>query len=492
VTPDQWLRVKQHFDEGIAEGSSDGPAWQARLAAEDQDIRAEVEALLESHRRAARFLDDPLLVDPVDLVDGGDPPADDSEGLLAPGTRIGDYEIRRQVGRGGMGVVYLAHDVHLSRPVALKALPPLASQDTSLLTRLRREAQAAAAVSHPGVAMVYAFLETQDGPFIASEFIQGRTLRQELQHGPFDPVRALRVAAEITSALCAAHDAHVVHRDLKPENVLITESGAVKVIDFGIARLAREGLPTLTVAGLLHGTPGYMAPEQLVGAPADARSDLYALGVVLGEMVLGRHPLERGTRGMPVLVEPIVRRCLQADSADRYQSARDLLHDLERASFAASSPAAPSGSMAATSPRPGAVRGPMFWWQFHLAVSAVVYWGTAAPAWYAREFIGGRIGLALFFAGLTALLLASILRLHLLFTSRTNPEALEPQLRSERRWILGADIVLALSLLASGVLVSESWMSLGVLLVALGVGCVVAALFIEPVTTRAAVSPRRA
>jgi serine/threonine-protein kinase len=487
VTPDQWLRVKQHFAEAVAEDPSDGRAWQARLAAEDQDIRAEVEALLESHRRAARFLDGPLLVDPVDLLDAGDPPADDSEGLLAPGTRIGDYEIRRQVGRGGMGVVYLAHDVNLSRPVALKALPPLASHDNSLLTRLRREAQAAAAISHPGVAMVYAFLETRDGPFIASEFIQGRTLRQELQHGPFDHVRALRVAAEITSALCAAHDAHVVHRDLKPENVLITESGAVKVIDFGIARLAREGLPTLTAAGLIHGTPGYMAPEQLVGAPADARSDLYALGIVLGEMVLGRHPLERGTRGMPVLVEPIVRRCLQSDPADRYQSARDLLHDLERASFAAATSSPATG----VSPLSGAVRGPMFWWQFHLAVSAVVYWGTAAPAWYARELIGGRTGLALFFAGLTALLLASILRLHLLFISRTSPDELVPQLQSERRWIVGADIVLALSLLSSGILVSESRMSLGVLLVALGVGCVVAALFIEPVTTRAAVSPRQ-
>jgi len=230
-----------------------------------------------------------------------------------------------------------------------------------------------------------------------------------------------------------------------------------------------------------------MAPEQLVGAPADARSDLYALGIVLGEMVLGRHPLERGTRGMPVLVEPIVRRCLQSDPADRYQSARDLLHDLERASFAAATSSPATG----VSPLSGAVRGPMFWWQFHLAVSAVVYWGTAAPAWYARELIGGRTGLALFFAGLTALLLASILRLHLLFISRTSPDELVPQLQSERRWIVGADIVLALSLLSSGILVSEARMSLGVLLVALGVGCVVAALFIEPVTTRAAVSPRQ-
>jgi hypothetical protein len=258
------------------------------------------------------------------------------------------------------------------------------------------------------------------------------------------------------------------------------------VIDFGIARIAREGLPTLTVAGLLHGTPGYMAPEQLAGAPADARSDLYGLGVLLGEMVLGRHPLERGTRGMPVLVDPIVRRCLQADPADRYQTARDLLHDFERASFAAASP----GPAAAVSPRPGAVRGPMFWWQFHLAVSALVYWATAAPAWYAREVIGGTTGHALFFAGLAALLLASILRLHLLFTSRTSPQDLELLLRREERWILGADIVLALSLLASGVLVGDARMSLAVLLVALGVGCAVAALFIEPVTARAAVQAR--
>jgi hypothetical protein len=279
----------------------------------------------------------------------------------------------------------------------------------------------------------------------------------------------------------------VVHRDLKPENVLITESGAVKVIDFGIARLAREGLPTLTAAGLIHGTPGYMAPEQLVGAPADARSDLYALGVVLGEMVLGRHPLERGTRGMPLAVEPIVRRLLQADPADRYGSARDLLHDLERAAVAAALPE-PARAGASGERR---VRGAMFWWQFHLAVAAVVYWATAVPAWYAREVIGGRTGRGLFFAGLAALLLASILRLHLLFTSRTSPQDLAPQLQREERWILGADLLLVLSLLASGVLVGESRMSLAVLLVALGVGSAVSALFIEPVTARAAVDSRR-
>jgi hypothetical protein len=481
VTPDQWLRVKRHFDEAIEQGPPGAAAWRQTLEREDPEVRAEVEALLQSHATAGAFLEEPIAIDPADLASDSPGPGPDAAGRLAPGTRIGDYEIRREIGRGGMGVVYLAYDVNLSRPAALKALPAAAAHDTTLLTRLRREAQAAAAVSHPAVAMVYAFLETPHGPFIASEFIQGRTLREELGDGPLEPVRAVRVATEIARALCTAHDAHVVHRDLKPENVLMTESGAVKVIDFGIARLVRDGLPTLTAPGLLQGTPGYMAPEQLLGV-ADARADLYALGVLLGEMVLGRHPLERGTRGMPAAVDPIVRRCLQADPDDRYRSAHDLLHDLERASQALASPQRPLAA------RPA--RGAMFWWQFHLAVSAVIYWTIAAPAWFAREVIGGRTGQGLFFAALAALLLASILRLHLWFTSRTSPEDLTVQLQREQPWIRAADIVLAASLLASGLLVGDTRMSLAVTLVALGVGCAVVALFIEPVTTRAAVHQR--
>ena len=335
MNTEQWSRVKRHFNEALELAPAARGEWAARLDAEEPEVRTEVEALMRSYAGAADFLDGPALVDPADLADGDGEMPTVAVTSLPPGTRIGNYEIRREIGRGGMGVVYLAQDVHLARPVALKSLPSTIAHTPLVVERLRREAQAAAAVSHPGIATVYAFLETADGTFIASEFIHGRTLRQELQHGAVEPARAVRLAAEIARALCAAHDAHVVHRDLKPENILLTESGAIKVIDFGIARIDRQDLPSLTRTGLLQGTPGYMAPEQfVVGAQVDARVDVYALGVILTEMLLGHHPFEAGQRTLPPQVQSIARRCLESDPERRYRTTRDILHELERASLA--------------------------------------------------------------------------------------------------------------------------------------------------------------
>jgi hypothetical protein len=484
VNSDQWSRVKHHFNDALELAPHARDAWAARLAAEAPEVRAEVEALIRSHADVSAFLEEPIVLDPQELADALDAqaPFDQTATSLAPGTRIGDYEIRREIGRGGMGVVYLAHDVHLARPVALKALPTQIAGDRRLVERLHREAQAAAAVSHPGIATVYAFLETSEGNFIASEFIQGRTLRQELQQAAIEPARATRLAAEIARALSAAHDARVVHRDLKPENILFTASGAIKIIDFGIARLERADLPALTIPGLVHGTPGYMAPELLVGgATVDGRADLYALGVILAEMVCGHHPLEREPEGVPAVLAPIIRRCLESDPSRRYRFTRDLLRDLERASLALE-----MSEPTVLVPRP--VRGAMFWWQFHQGLTALVYWVVAIPAWFARGMIGGRAGRALFFVTLGALLFASILRLHLWFTSRLSREELPMQVKRERPWILIADLVLSAALIVSGVLLSETRIGFAVLLLAVGIGSAVIALFIEPATARAALS----
>ena len=372
-----------------------------------------------------------------------------------------------------VAVVLMASQTPLSQSVNCVSAPSAVS---------RMLCQAAAAVSHPGIATVYAFLETADGNFIASEFIHGRTLRQELQHGAVEPARAVRLAAEIARALCAAHDAHVVHRDLKPENILLTESGAIKVIDFGIARIDRHDLPSLTRTGLLQGTPGYMAPEQFVsGAQVDARVDVYALGVILTEMLLGHHPFEAGQRILPSQVQPIARRCLESDPERRYRTTRDILHDLERASLALEM--SESRMVPAVAPRPARA---MFWWQFHQALCAVIYWVMAVPAWYTRETVGGSTGRTLFVVTLGALLLASILRLHLWFTSRATPDALLVELKRERPWILMADLVFSAALIVSGVMVGETQVTLSVLLLAVGVGAAVVALFIEPATARAA------
>jgi hypothetical protein len=335
---------------------------------------------------------------------------------------------------------------------------------------------------------VYALVTTPHGHFIASEYIPGHTLRDELARGALEPARAVRIAIGIVDALGAAHDAGVVHRDLKPENVLLTPGGAVKVIDFGIARLERVDATAITVAGHFQGTPGYMAPEQLVsGGTADARADIYAVGVMLGEMLLGAHPMEQGLAALPAALTPIVRRSLESDRERRYVSARDLLAELQRAGDALRAGDA-GGEPVSPGPAPQRAR---WWWQFHQGATAGFYWLLVVPLWYARGIIGGKWGLTLFFAALGAMLVASILRLHLWFLMRTSADEFTLQRKREQGWILVADLVFVVSLLVAGALIGESRMSLAVLLVAAAVGALVTAVFIEPSTAHAAFSDGR-
>jgi eukaryotic-like serine/threonine-protein kinase len=489
VNNEQWARVKTLFVAALSVRPESRHDWLGRHAGDDQDVLREVDALLRAHATAGGLLKEAAAPGSQDILEttAADTAAPRSaDDALGPGVRVNEYEIRREIGRGGMGVVYLAQDVNLGRAVAIKALPTITARDQTLLERLRREARAAAAVSHPGVAMVYAFLETPHGNFIATEYVHGQTLRQELSRGPIETARAIRIATEIGQALCAAHDAHVVHRDLKPENVLITASGGIKVIDFGIARIGTLDARTSTF--LLQGTPGYMAPEQAVpGATVDGRADLYALGIMFSEMLLGHHPFQRGTGSVPAPLQSIARRCLESDPERRYQSVRDFLHELENVSRTL-----PSGEAAAVrGPGTHADAGTMWWWQFHQCATALVYWLVAIPAWYAREMIGGAIGRTLFFCTLGAIILASILRLHLWFTSRMQAAELLDQYRHERVWILGADAVFAFALIVSGVMVGDTRMSLAMSLLGVGIGAVVVSVFIEPATTRAALSIRQ-
>jgi hypothetical protein len=218
----------------------------------------------------------------------------------------------------------------------------------------------------------------------------------------------------------------------------------------------------------------------VTGATVDGRADLYAAGVIIAEMVLGAHPME-GRGVLPPMLEPIVRRCLESDRERRYPSARDLAADLERA--AASLHAPSSSSVPTADVRAGLAR---WWWQFHQALAAVAYWLMVVPAWYGRLVIGGRTGRALFFTTLAALLLASILRLHLWFTLRTSPAEFTRQRHNERWWIHLADALFVSSLMAMGALVADSQMALAVLLVSVAIGAAVIAAFIEPSTARAA------
>jgi Tol biopolymer transport system component len=279
---------------------------------------------------------------------------------LAPGSRLQGYEIRRQVGAGGMGVVYLAHDVKLGRSVAIKVLSGEFSGDPARTRRFEQEARAASALSHPNVCVVHALGETGDGhPFIAMEYIEGETLRHVLQTHPPTLKSALDIAIQTAAGVEAAHALGIVHRDLKPENVIVRTDGLVKVLDFGLAKLAAGGLPadlpeatrTLvkTDAGVVMGTFTYMSPEQARGKDVDARSDIWALGVVLYELVSGRTPFTGDTRSdvlaailereppaldrlnprVPHELQRIAGKALRKDRAQRYQTITDLRLDLE-------------------------------------------------------------------------------------------------------------------------------------------------------------------
>jgi serine/threonine protein kinase/tetratricopeptide (TPR) repeat protein len=275
---------------------------------------------------------------------------------LAPGTRLGGYEVLALLGSGGMGDVYRARDPRLQREVAVKVLADHLVGDLAALARFEREARAVAALAHPGIVAIHDLGEEGGTRFAVMELLEGETLRARLTRGPPPRRRALEVAVALADALAAAHEKGIVHRDLKPENVFLTDAGPVKVLDFGLAReLARAAVdtsapthPALTELGSILGTLGYMAPEQLQGAVVDHRADIFSLGCVLYEMLAGQPafpgrtkaavagavmrdepppPSSRGGGGSPAL-DRVVARCLAKDPEERFQSTRDLAFDL--------------------------------------------------------------------------------------------------------------------------------------------------------------------
>jgi hypothetical protein len=277
---------------------------------------------------------------------------------LTSGTKIGPYEIVSSLGAGGMGEVYRATDTRLGRDVAIKVLPEALARDAERLRRFETEARAVAALNHPNILSIHD-IGTQEGtPYLVSECLDGQSLRQELSGGALPLRRAVEYGTEIAQGLAAAHDKGIIHRDLKPENIFVTRDGRVKILDFGLAKLARpeaaadegatmEAVPTS--AGVVLGTVGYMSPEQVKGEPADARSDIFALGTILYEMLTGQRAFRRDTsaetmtailkeeppeisvtgKTISPAMERIVRRCLEKKPLQRFQSARDLAFNLE-------------------------------------------------------------------------------------------------------------------------------------------------------------------
>jgi len=286
---------------------------------------------------------------------------------LPPGARFGPYEIVSPIAAGGMGEVYRGRDTRLERDVAVKVLPRGVATDPERVRRFQLEARAAGVLNHPNVTALYD-VGTHDGaPYVVSELLEGQTLRQRMDEGPIPVRKAFDYGVQIAHGLAAAHEKGIVHRDLKPENVFITRDGRVKILDFGLAKLTEvdeplEPGPSATqgrsVPGIVLGTAAYMSPEQVRGKPADARSDIFAFGAILYEMLSGRRAftgasavdtmsavlredppdLALSSRAVPREMERIVQRCLEKSPAERFQSAEDLAFHLQTAAGPASGP----------------------------------------------------------------------------------------------------------------------------------------------------------
>lgn len=486
MTPERWKQVSDLFHAALQRDTLHRPAWLAEACGGDEALRREVESLLAMHDSSGDFLETPAWgVAPELMLDD---PSPNLAGLL-----VGPYRVIEEIGRGGMGIVYAAEDTRLGRQVALKALPPDYAADPTRRERLRREARAAAALAHPCIATIHALEEIAGNLYIVSELVRGATLREELRTGPLPPEVLQATLLDIADALAAAHAQGIVHRDLKPENVVRGAGGRVKVLDFGLARSAggtdKPTITQLTQAGAAVGTPGYMSPEQLAGGVIDARTDIFAFGVLASELATGDHPfgpdsasmlrrmtqlMEGGTLSNPGSwssphLEQVVRRCLRASPDERYASGAELAIALRSAHEA---PAPPVGAS-------------LWWWQFHQAAIAVVLAAMPAIAWSIRGDLGPPWGARVFLGALVLATISITARMNLLFTSRVHL----PRLRQHRGRVFPAvawiDAGLAAMMTAAALALSGNDAVAG-LLITLCTIVLASVVLIEPATTSSA------
>ena len=263
------------------------PAFLDEACASDDALRREVESLLQAHHPSDRFLESGALGLVARELAMQTPRA-------TKGQHLGTYQLVEPLGAGGMGEVWRALDPALRRHVAIKILPSQYLQDPDRLRRFEQEAQAAGMLNHPNVLTVYAVGQQDGFPYLVTELLEGMTLRQKLAAGALSDAKALEYTDQLVQGLAAAHAKGIVHRDLKPENVFITDDERVKILDFGLAKLAPSGPQqdalTQTATGVTLGTPAYMAPEQVRGQTVDHRADIFAVGALLYEMLAGRRP----------------------------------------------------------------------------------------------------------------------------------------------------------------------------------------------------------
>ena len=335
--PERWEKIQEIFH--VALESENRPEFLTSACHSDPELRAEVEALLAAHERDTGFLAAPAWEKATSLF--AEPIAETQ--IIPPAKLFSHYQIISLLGKGGMGEVYLASDTRLGRKTALKILPEKYTSESDLVARFEREARAASALNHPNILTVYEIGESEDSHFIATEFIEGLTLRQRLLAGAIPLKETLEICLQIAAALTAAHEAGIIHRDIKPENIMLRPDGYVKVLDFGLAKLIEaSSVPddSTTQTGMIMGTPSYMSPEQARGQKVDHHTDIWSLGVLLHEMTSGSRPFKGQTRAdlmvsilereptplpdyFPSELRKIVAKSLAKDPSQRYATARE-------------------------------------------------------------------------------------------------------------------------------------------------------------------------
>ena len=361
---ERWQKIERLYHAALERDGDERASFLTEACSDDASLLREVERLLAANERADGFLDTPALE--LEAKNMAAEKAASSLGIRV-GQMLGSYEVLSHLGAGGMGEVWRARDTRLDREVAIKVLPALLSGDADRLRRFGQEARATSALNHPNILTIYDIGEYEGVPFIVAEMLEGGELREQLKGGPLPIRRSVDLAHQIAQGLEAAHEKGIIHRDLKPENIFVTKSGRVKILDFGIAKLvAPESKEVdleastkilLTNPGMILGTVGYMSPEQVRGRDVDQRSDIFSFGVILYEMLTGQRAF-RGDSAIEVMsailkeeppetallnskispqLERIVRRCLEKQPEQRFQSASDL-------SFALDALSTPSGS----------------------------------------------------------------------------------------------------------------------------------------------------
>ena len=494
----QFERIKKLFQAALEQKPANREAFLDQACQGDEVLFQEVISLLAEHDKEDNFLEIPSLEAEPSTLEAGD--------------LIGVYRIERELGRGGMGVVYLAEDTRLHRRVALKALAPHVVADPKQKKRLRSEARIAASLSHPAIATVYALEEFEGHLYIATEYVEGENLRAQLQQGPLSPPALLDLAVEIVQGLVVAHAEGVIHRDLKPENIMINRKGQLKILDFGVAIAPAADFrdETLTEPGTILGTPSYMAPEQLTGQDVDFRCDIFTFGILFYELASGSNPFRAETPVAsmakilesepaplsqlshgPSSLDRIVERCLPKDPEQRYSSTPTLLEDLERArTEMGSDQSEGEPEFQQGQDRPSAQPSlHSLWWVIHQTLVLALYGSMVFTLWKVQEWTSQAWTLLVFFGVFGCAAVNGTLRTHLLFTARFNPTFIHSELARAAPWLRPIDGLFAALLLAGAFAVAFDRQLLAACLAGIAMGYVVVFLIVEPATTRARFSP---